>query len=397
MNALKAKDNIWWVGSLDKDLRIFDIIMYTDYGTTYNAYIVKGTEKTVLFETVKEKFFADHLAKVKEVCDPADIDYIVFDHTEPDHSGSLAQMIKLAPKATVLGSMAAINFLKEIVNEPFPHRVVTEKDVIDIGGASLHFFMTPMLHWPDTMFTWIPEYRSLFTCDVFGCHYADDAVFNDKIEGDFVGAYKYYFDNIMGPYKNPHMANALKKIEGLPIEFIGNGHGPVLRTDIDHYLKMYHEWTVPTVNDPKKVVIPYVTSYGYTRQLAEKIAEGVRSEGLVAELYDLVYGEKDKAIAALETADGILLGTPTMVGDALPPAYEMLMHLNPIIHKGKFGGAFGSFGWSGEAVANLTARMQQLKMNVPMPAGYRVRLKPSEEQLAGAVQFGVDFAKAVKA
>ena len=131
----------------------------------------------------------------------------------------------------------------------------------------------------------------------------------------------------------------------------------MLRTDIDRYLKMYHEWTVPAVNDPKKVVIPYVTSYGYTRQLAEKIAEGVRSEGLVAETYDLVYGEKDKAIAALDTADGILIGTPTMVGDALPPAYEMLLHLNPIIHKGKFGGAFGSFGWSGEAVANLTARM----------------------------------------
>ena len=183
---------------------------------------------------------------------------------------------------------------------------------------------------------------------------------------------------------------------------INDGYGlepidPVLRTDIDRYLKMYHEWTVPAVNDPKKVVIPYVTSYGYTRQLAEKIAEGIRSEGLVAELYDLVYGEKDKAIAALDMADGILIGTPTMVGDALPPAYEMFLHLNPIIHKGKFGGAFGSYGWSGEAVGNLTARMQQLKMNVPMPAGYRVRLKPSEEQLAGAVQFGVDFAKAMKA
>lgn len=397
MNARKANDHIWWVGSLDKDLRVFDIVMYTAYGTTYNAYIVKGSEKTVLFETDKEKFFDDHLAKIREVCDPAEIDYIVLDHTEPDHSGSLPRLLPLMPKATVLGSMAAINFLKEIVNGPFPHQVVTEKDVIDIGGASLHFIMAPMLHWPDTMFTWIPEYKALFTCDSFGCHYADDAVFNDQMSGDFTAAYKYYFDNIIGPYKNPSMVNALKKIEGLDIEFIGNGHGPVLRSNISHYLDLYREWCKVTPNDPKKVAIAYVTSYGYTRALGERIAAGLRSEGLEVELFDLITGDKKAAAAAIAAADGVLLGSPTLVGDALPPVYEMFLGLNPIIHKGKFGGAFGSYGWSGEAVPNLTARMQQLKFNVPLPEGYRVRLRPSEAQLDGAEAFGVAFAKAMKA
>ena len=168
--------------------------------------------------------------------DPADIDYIVVNHAEPDHSGSVAKMLEIAPNATVLGSQTAIAFLKEIVNKPFRHQAVTEKDVIDLGGLSLHFLSVPMLHWPDSMYTWVPEEKALFTCDSFGCHYADERVFNDLIDGDFTDAYKYYFDNIIGPYKNPHMLNALKKIEGLDIQFIGNGHGPVLRRDIPKYL-----------------------------------------------------------------------------------------------------------------------------------------------------------------
>ena len=395
MAAIQAKEGIYYVGVLDKDLRVFDIVMYSEYGTTYNAYLVKGSSKTVLFETVKEKFFDQFLANVREVIDPAKIDYIVANHTEPDHAGSYEKMLEYAPNATVLGSGTAITFLKEIVNHPFPHKVVTEKDVIDLGGMEMKFISVPMLHWPDSMYTYIPQLKALFTCDSFGCHYADDRIFNDQIPGDFTDAYKYYFDNIIGPYKNPHMLNALKKIQGLDVEFIGNGHGPVLRGDIQKYLDMYREWSTPVQKAEKSVAIAYVSSYGYTASMARVIAEGLKEGGVSrVSLFDLVTDDKEAAKAAIAQADAFLLGSPTILGDALPPVWEMLLGVNPVIHKGKPAGAFGSYAWSGEAVGNLTARMEQLKLNVPMP-GIRIRLKPSEDQLAEAKQFGVAFAKAI--
>ncbi|HAN44364.1 MAG TPA: FprA family A-type flavoprotein [Ruminococcaceae bacterium] len=395
MKALLAKENIWWVGVLDKDLRVFDIIMRTEYGTTYNSYLVKGKEKTVLFETVKSKFFDEHLAKIKEVCNPAEIDYIVVNHTEPDHSGSIEKMLEIAANATVVGSNMAITFVKEIVNKPFKSMVVTENDKIDIGGMTLNFLLVPQLHWPDSMFTYIPEAKSLFTCDSFGCHYADDKVFNDLITGDFYDAYKYYFDNIMGPFKNPYVLNAIKKIENLDIEFVGNGHGPVLRKDIKKYFDLYREWATPK-EKPLSVAICYVSAYGYTKSLAYAIEEGVKSAGIEnVYMFDLVEDDCEKAAEAVKECTGFLLGSPTMVADALPPVYQMLIGLNPVIHKGKFAGAFGSYAWSGEAVPNLMARMQQLKFKMPLE-GFKVRLKPTDDDLQAAFNYGAEFANAMK-
>lgn len=397
MGAKKAMDNLYYVGVLDKELRVFDIIMYTDYGTTYNSYLLKGRDKTVLFETVKPKFFDEFIANIEEVCPLTDIDYIVTDHTEPDHVGSLRRVLELAPNAKVLGSQTAISFLKEIVNVPFPHQAVTEKDVIDIGGMTLNFLSVPMLHWPDSMFTYVPEINALFTCDSFGCHYADENIFNDLMpkDVDFTPAYKYYFDNIMGPYRYPHMLNALDKIKDLRIDFIGNGHGPVLRSDIPHYIEMYREWSQPPVQKPKMVAIAYVSAYGYTQSLAQAITQGLKDGGInEIQMFDLVTDSMDEAKAALDKADGIIIGSPTMVGDALPPIYEVMIGLNPVVHRGKFAGSFGSFGWSGEAVHNITSRLENLKMTLPLP-GLRVRLNPTDADLEAARKFGEDFARAM--
>lgn len=397
MGALKAMDNLYYVGVLDKDLKVFDIIMTTEYGTTYNSYILKGKNKTVLFETVKDKFYDEFMSNLNEVCNPADIDYIVVNHTEPDHTGSLRRVLEQAKNATVLGSQTAITFLKEIINEPFPHQAVTEKDSFDIGGMTLNFLSVPMLHWPDSMFTWVPESGMLFTCDSFGCHYADDRIFNDKMGdgADFTPAYKYYFDNIMGPYCYPHMLKALDKIKDLNIKFIGNGHGPVLRSDIPHYIEMYRKWSQPTPEHAKVVAIPYVSAYGYTASLARSIEKGLHDGGIQhVELFDLVTDSMESAKAAVEAADGILLGSPTLVGDALPPIYEVMLGLNPVIHRGKFAGAFGSYGWSGEAVHNVTSRLEDLRMNLPLP-GLRIRLKPTDGDLEAARKFGEDFAAAM--
>ena len=394
MGAIKATDNIHWVGVLDKNLRVFDIIMYTEYGTSYNSFIVKGSKKTVLFETVKDKFYDEFYANINEVCDPAEIDYIVVNHTEPDHTGSLRRLLEHAPNATVLASQTAIAFLKDIVNEPFPHKVVTEKDTIDIGDMTMQFLSVPMLHWPDSMYTFIPEIKALFTCDSLGCHYADERVFNDLMEDiNFHDAYKYYFDNIMGPYKYPHVFNAMERIKNLDIEFVGNGHGPVLRTDIPKYIEMYREWSKPAPAGEKFVVIPYVSAYGYTASLAKAIERGLYSGGVKkVKLYDLVTDPMEKAKTDVENADGIIIGSPTLVGDALPPIYEVMLGLNPVVHRGKLAGAFGSYGWSGEAVHNITSRLEQLRMNIPLP-GIRVRLKPTEEDFLDAFKYGEDFAR----
>lgn len=393
MGIIKARENIFYVGVLDKDLRVFDIVMYTEYGTTYNSYLVKGQKKTVLFETVKEKFYDQFAANIKEVCPLTEIDYIVVNHTEPDHSGSLARLLKEAPNATVLASATAITFLQEIINQPFTYRVVTEKDSLDIGAMTLNFISVPMLHWPDSMFTYIPEIEALFTCDSFGCHYAGDPIFNDSMpkEMDFIPAYKYYFDNIIGPYANPHMVRALNKIQNLPISFLGNGHGPVLRSNIQSYLDLYRNWCQIPAKTDKEVVIAYVSAYGYTKSLALAIEEGLSEGGIGSvRLFDLVTDDLAQAQGAIAAADGFLLGSPTLLGDALPPLYAATLALNPVIHKGKPAGAFGSYAWSGEGVANLMTRLEALKMSLPLP-GLKVRLKPTEQDLAAAREFGRCF------
>ena len=202
----------------------------------------------------------------------------------------------------------------------------------------------------------------------------------------------------MGPFK-PFVLKALDKIKPLDIQFIGNGHGPVLRANIPHYLELYRQWATPVVvpADERRVAIAYVSAYGYTKQLAGVIADALAEGGVKhVELYDLVECDLETARAAVQTADGFLLGSPTLVGDALPPIYEMLVGLNPIIHKGKPAGAFGSYGWSGEAVPNLVARMQQLKLSMPLE-GMKIRFKPTQQDLDNAVSYGKQFAEAVLA
>jgi len=231
MNPMLIRENIWWVGALDPDLRVFDIIMRTEYGTSYNAYVVKGETKVALIETVKEKFFPEYRQRLEQVVDLSKVDYIVVNHTEPDHVGSVAEMLKLAPQAMVVGSPIAISFLKQIANREFKSMTVTEGDTIDLGGKTLRFIDAPFLHWPDSIYTYVPEEQVLFTCDSFGSHYAGNEVFNDLVAGDFTEAYKYYYDHILGPFR-PYLVQAMDKIQDLPVQVICHGHGPVLRSNL---------------------------------------------------------------------------------------------------------------------------------------------------------------------
>lgn len=398
MNYLEVKKDIYWIGSLDPNLRIFDIIMYTPYGTTYNSYIVKGSEKIAVFETVKEKCFDDYLSKLNSLgVSPKEIDYIVVDHTEPDHAGSVEKLLKLSPSAKVVGSMQAIEFLKDIVNGDFEYIIVEDNDKISLGNKTLQFISAPFLHWPDSMYTYILEDKTLITCDSFGSHYSCNEVFNDLIpkEEEYLDALRYYYDCIFGPYKS-YVLKAIDKIKDLDIDIVCPGHGPILRQDPWKIINTYKKWSTkvePKTNMNKIVTISYVSAYGYTKELAEEIAKGLKSEHSVeVKLYDLTYSKQEDVLSDIEKSDGIIFGSPTIVGELLPPIRILLANLNPIIHGGKYAAAFGSFGWSGEAVPRIESRLKELKMNVFGP-GLKIKFKPSKTELKEAFEFGRDFSR----
>lgn len=393
---MELKPGISYVGILDRDLRVFDIIMETEFGTTYNSYVVQGSEKTALIETAKATHLDEYLEKVQAVTPIDKIDYIVVNHTEPDHAGSAAKLLELNPNIEVIGTVGAIGFLQQIVNAPFQSHKVKDGDTIDLGGKTLKFMVVPNLHWPDTMYTYIPEDEVLFTCDSFGSHYCCEGILRSKVEDEagYLRAAKYYFDNILGPFK-PFMNKALDRVEGMNLSLVCPGHGPVLDTGFADFLKTYREWSkVENPNTNKTVVMAYVTAYGYTAQMAQAIAEGIRSKSVDVKLYDLVIDDTANLSNDLLWADGILLGSPTILGDALKPIYDLSTTLLPTIHGGKSAAAFGSYGWSGEAVPNLTQRLTQLKMKVV--DGLRLRFKPSEEELARCRAFGESFAENLK-
>ena len=391
--ALKLRGNFYWAGILDDTLRVFDIIMYTEFGTTYNSYIYKAGDKTILFETVKEKFFDDYLKELKEIVDVTKIDYLVVNHTEPDHAGSVQRLLELNPQLKIIATPTAVSFLQNIVNGDFCSIAVKDEQEMKIGNITLRFLHVPNLHWPDTMYTYIEEEQALVTCDSFGSHYSFEDILVSRVtnQEDYWKATKYYFDCIIGPFK-PFMLQALARVRELDVTMICTGHGPVLDADIDKMYNTYEEWcTVVNPNQKKTVVIPYVSAYGYTGQLAEQIAKGIEDSGDVdVRAYDMVTADQAKVLEELGFADGILLGTPTIVGEALKPIWDLTTSIFAGTHGGKLASAFGSYGWSGEGVPHMIERLRQLRMRVP-DEGFRVRFKPGEVDLLNAYDYGYNF------
>lgn len=393
MNTLKLKDDLFWNGILDPDLRVFDIVMETEFGTTYNSYILKGSEKTALIETAKAKFSDQYIASVEEIVPIKEVDYIIVNHTEPDHAGSVEKILSMNPNVKIVGSPVAVGYLKNIVNRDFDSIPVKEKDTLSLGDKTLTFMSVPNLHWPDTMYTYWEEGKVLFTCDSFGAHYSHKGILRSTVTDTkgYMQAAKYYFDNIIGPFKQPFMTNALKRIEGLDIQIICPGHGPVLDSGIEELMAIYREWCrVDKPSDKKTVIIPYVSAYGYTAQLAHCMKEGIEESGdIKVLLYDMVEASMDAVMEEIAYADGLLLGTPTIVGEALKPIWDITTNMFAPVHKGKLAAAFGSYGWSGEGVPHITERLKQLKLKVL--EGFRVRFKPSEEDLKEAKAYGCHF------
>lgn len=399
-NTFKITEDLFWVGALDPNLRIFDIIMETKFGTSYNSYLLKGSDGIALFETVKEKFFDEHLDKIRSIVNLEDINYVVVNHTEPDHAGSVKKILEYAPNATVVGSTLAIKYLSEIINKPFKSKVVKDGETLSLGNKTLKFISAPQLHWPDTMYTYVIEDETLITCDSFGAHYCDERVLKSAIEDskedDYIEAYNYYFRMIMGPFK-PFMLKALDKIKDLNLKYICPGHGLVLdHTNIEKFVNLYREWCQPTKREKQSIVIPYVTAYGYTEEIAKEIKRGIEASNFDVDIlmYNLVTADMNEVLNEINQCSGLLLGSPTLLSDTLPQIWTILSSLNPVIHKGLPASCFGSYGWSGEALKNINERYKQLKFNVVCePLG--IVFRPSEENLKSAYDFGLEFANKV--
>lgn len=393
--VVRISDDVSWIGILDYDIVTFDIVMETEYGTSYNSYFINA-EKKAIIETAKEKFADTYIDKIKQLADPSEIEYIIFNHTEPDHSGSLKHVLQLAPEATVVGSGNAIRYLNDMVDIPFKSRVVKDGDTLDLGNKTLRFISAPNLHWPDTMYSYLEEDKLLFTCDSFGAHYCDDRIFDDKV-GDFDDAFKYYFDVILKPYSR-FMLKAIEKIRSLEIEAICTGHGAVLRKEWKKYVDLSEKYAreyldITSGERKKRVLITYVSAYGYTKEMAEAIAMGIESEGNTGvKLLDIEHISMGDIEAEIVKSDGLLVGSPTINQNTLVQVYKLFALINPLRDKNKLAASFGSYGWSGEAAGIIAANLKSLKLKV-MDEKAAFKFRPEEEKKKELVAFGNRFAK----
>lgn len=390
--AVTISPRVHWIGALDPGIRTFDVILKTANGTSYNAYVVRGSDGVAVIDTVKEEFADDFFARFERVARYDEVQAIVLNHLEPDHTGALPELMRRAPQARLYISVKAQMMLKALLKrENLEFTPVDSGDRIDLGDRSLEFLHTPYLHWPDTQCAYLREERILFSGDVFGCHFCDARLFND-FSGDFRFSFEYYYAHIMRPFRD-YVMRALDLIEPLPLHLIAPAHGPILRDRPTAYVERYRELASPRLKrevmpGEKTLLIFYISSYGNTARMAEAIyAAAQEVSGVRASLYDLTGGDISTFADLLEEADGLVLGSPTINGDAVKPIWDLLSSLAVIDMKGKLGAAFGSFGWSGEAVRMIEDRLRGLKLRVPLE-GLRVKLIPTPEEVHECRQFG---------
>jgi flavorubredoxin len=399
--AVPIAPGVHWIGALDPGLRTFDIILRTANGTTYNAYAVRGDDGVAVIDTVKAEQADDFFARLEAVARYDEITVIVLNHLEPDHTGALPELMRRAPQAELIISKRAPQMLKALLkptDDALDYRLADTGTEVDLGGRTLRFLHTPFLHWPDTQCTYLVEEQILFSGDVFGCHYCDTRLFNDQV-GDFRFSFDYYYAHIMRPFKD-HVLKALKLIEPLPIKVIAPTHGPILRDRPRRYVAQYRELSSAGIDydlQPglRSLLIFYMSAYGSTERMAQAIAEGAEATGGVrVSLYDLEGGETGPFVDLIEAADGLVFGSPTINGDAVKPVWDLLSSLALVGLQGKLGAAFGSYGWSGEAVGMIEDRLRGLKLRVPVP-GLKLKLIPTDDELADCRDFGVQLAEAL--
>ncbi len=391
MKAIEIKPGIYWVGVIDWDLRDFHGYK-TPRGSTYNAYLIVD-EKITLIDTCKLHLFDEMLARISDVVDPARIDVIVSNHVEMDHSGGLPRLLDIVPNATVITSMRGEKGLRAHYSADWGLHPVDTGDTFSIGKRTLSFVSIPMVHWPDSMVTYCPEEKILFSNDGFGQHIASTERFTDEMGMAVVmeEAAKYYA-NIVLPY-GPQVQKAMAALSGIDIEMILNGHGLSWRQDLDVILGAYARWaaneTVP------KAVIIYDTMWHSTQKLAGALAEGLEVEGVSTFVGSLQATHISDIMTHVLEARGILLGSPTLNSHMLPSMAGAVTYLSGLKPRDRLGLAFGSYGWGNQGVRDLTAAIERLDWEMPVDS-VAVQWRPTDDDLAAARRAGAEFARAIK-
>ncbi|MEE0511144.1 MAG: FprA family A-type flavoprotein [Peptococcaceae bacterium] len=360
---MKIADNVYYVGVSNPTLRVFDIIMATEYGTTYNSYLVQGSEKTALIDGAHKGFENLFVENVEAITDLKNIDYMVVNHTEPDHSGAIRLVIEHNPDIVVYGTAACLKNLDNIVRMPFNRVAVKDGDTLELGGKTLTFCVSPNIHWPDTMMTYLAEDKILFSCDFLGAHYAEPTMYVHKAykKDLYEKEFKVYYDAIMGPFAK-FVLRALDRIKDLDIALVCPSHGPMIAgDDIKAAMDTYRKWATPEEKTDKTVAIYYVSAYGYTRQMCQYLADKLSAKGIVVSAFDVIKTDAADIAAHLED-DCLVFGSPTLNRAALKPVLDVISCIDAVSAAGRPYATLGCFGWSGEACAQLNDRCNSIKM-----------------------------------
>ena len=350
---------VFWVGVKDWNRRIFDALIPLPQGTTYNAYLVKGKEKTALIDTVGPGFEKELVGKIEQVINPTALDYIIMNHAEPDHAGSIPHIMQLSQKAMLITSEKGAKMANVFYRVPSERtKTVKDGDIIELGGKTLKFIEAPMLHWPETMFTYLVENKVLFPCDFFGAHIAA-GLYDEDVE-EIISFAKLYFGEIMMPFRNMGK-KALEKVDKLAIETIAPSHGPIYKNP-KRILDAYHKWTAGETK--KKAIVVYVSMWNSTETMIKTMVETLLSEGIEVSFYNLVNSDIGDIARDLVDSRAIVLGMPTVLGGMHPQALyaaHLVKALRPPL---KYGVLLSSYGWAGGAIRQALEILGSTKIEV---------------------------------
>ena len=376
------------IRSLDWDRDRFDIEFGLQNGTTYNSYLIRG-EKTALVDTSHEKFRQLYLDTLTGLIDPQEIDYLIISHTEPDHSGLVKDVLRLAPQAVVVGAKVAIQFLEDLVHQPFERQVVKNGDQLDLGGGHvLEFVNAPNLHWPDTIFSYDHGTEVLFTCDAFGMHYCSDSVYDQDLKA-IEADYHFYYECLMAPNARS-VLSALKRMDKLEgeVDLVANGHGPVLRHNVDELITRYRDWSQAQAKAEKTVAVFYVSDYGWSDRLSQAIAKGITKTGVAVEMVDLKGADPQDVMEIVGRAAGIVVGMPP-----ISASKETTKNLGTILaaaNAKQTVGLFESYGEDDEPIDTLLTQFRDIGVKEAF-SSIRIKETPDEATYQLCEEAGTDL------
>lgn len=393
--VVELKEGVYWVGIVDWNIKHFHGHEYSTHrGTTYNAYLIID-EKVALVDTVYGPYSRQMIDNIEEIIDVKKIDYVIANHAETDHSGGLPELMRLIPDATVVVSEKGKESIYKHYHHHWNFKVVKTGDSISLGKNSLVFVNAPMLHWPDSMFTYLTGKNILMPNDAFGQHYASSARFNDEVDETEVyqEAIKYY-TNILTPFSDlvTKKIDEFKKLN-IPVDIIAPSHGIIWRKDPLQIVEAYYKWASGP-NDCSAVII-YDTMWKATEKMALAIAEGLEKEGVEFKLFHMAVCDRNDVLTEIFKAKGILIGSPTLNNGLLPTIKPILQDLKGLKFKNKVGAAFGSYGWSGENVKCIEQNLEKANIKI-LQEGIKFKWQPTRDELRRCVEFGRSFAAMMK-